>query len=303
MKKGLVKKILRGIMSLVLACVFVFLLLVFWHLPGYLIRKEAVSIAPPENGRIRIMSCNVRCLTILDLGRKSWFCRADKLLGDIEEEAPGIVGFQEVTRWQYDYLVDTMSGYDSVITYRDTSVISEGCPVFYNTSLYTLVDKGSFWLSETPDVMSKDWDSACYRICSYVILTDNASGKDFVVFNTHLDHVSDEARINGIGVVLDKIAYFGGLPSVIMGDLNAEEGSATYLSATEDFLDARYETEDTTDAGTFQRWGELENSRRIDYFMISKTGFDVHRYTVADIVHDGIYASDHNPIVLDVTLE
>ena len=303
MMKELAKKILRGAICLVLVCVLAFLVLFFRHLPGYLILKEPVSIAPPEDGGIRIMSCNVRCLTVLDLGKKSWFYRADKLLGDIEEESPGIVGFQEVTRWQYDYLVDTMSGYDSVITYRDNSIISEGCPVFYNTALYTLVDKGSFWLSETPEVMSRDWDSACYRICSYVILTDNASQKDFVVFNTHLDHVSDEARINGIGVVLDKIAQFGDLPAVIMGDLNAEEGSATYLSVTENFLDACYETENTTNAGTFQWWGELESGRRIDYFMISKTGFNVHRYCVADIVHDGTYASDHNPIVLDITLE
>ena len=46
--------------------------------------------------------------------------------------------------------------------------------------------------------MSKDWGAAHYRICSYVILKDNTTGKEFVVFNTHLDHESEEARINGI---------------------------------------------------------------------------------------------------------
>ena len=274
----------------------------FGYLPGYLIKKRPVTIMPADNGEIRIMSCNVRYLVLRDFGKKSWFYRADKLLADVAAQKPGVIGFQEVTKWQYQYLVDTLPGYDSVITYRDDGKRSEGCPVFYNTALYTLVDKGSFWLSETPEVMSKDWGAGCYRVCSYVILTDRASGKNFVVFNTHLDHASDEARINGIRVVLDKITQFGGLSAVIMGDFNAEEGSATYNSVTENFLDARYEAEKTTGVGTFHAWGQIEGGWRIDYFMISRTGFRVLRYDVVDTVRDGVYASDHHPIVLDVML-
>ena len=150
--------------------------------------------------------------------------------------------------------------------------------------------------------MSRDWGSACYRICSYVILREKATEKEFVVFNTHLDHVSDEARINGIGVVLDKIAQFGGLPAVIMGDFNAEEGSKTYISATENFLDARYAAAETVDSPTYQGWGNAEKSRRIDYFMLSKTGFTVLSYNVLSALHDGVYSSDHCPIVLRLTL-
>ena len=239
-----------GIIGIVIAAVIVAVLIVmFWHYPGYVSKKEAINVSPNAD-EIKMMSCNLRCLTPLDRGEKSWYYRADLILDDIAAEAPGIIGFQEATKWQYKYLVDTMPQYDSIITYRDSSIIAEGCPIFYNTELYSLVDKGSFWLSETPDVMSKDWGAACYRICSYAILTDNASSQNFVVFNTHLDHVSDEARINGIAVVLDKIKAFGSLPAVIMGDLNAEEGSATYISATENFLDARYEAAETTDSYT-----------------------------------------------------
>lgn len=200
-------------------------------------------------------------------------------------------------------MVDVLPGYDSVITYRDNSPISEGCPIFYNASLYTLVDKGSSWLSETPEVMSKDWNSACYRVCSYVILTDKASGKDFVIFNTHLDHVSDEARIKGIAVLLDKIAQFGGLPAVVMGDFNALEGSKTYLSATENFLDAQYAAAETMQSHTYQNWGNPEKFKRLDYFMISKTGIRPERYSVVPAIHDGVYASDHCPITLTLSLE
>ena len=299
------KKWKKGLMialSALLAILLCAIMVLGWYFPRYLARKAAVQIQP-EAGSITMVSCNVRCWSPTDLGKKSWFYRADLLLSDIAQQAPGIIGFQEVTPMHYSYLVDVLEGYDSVIDYRDKTLLSEGCPIFYNVSLYILKDKGSFWLSETPEVMSKDWGAAHYRICSYVILTDKATGQDFVVFNTHLDHVSDEARIKGIAVVLDKIAQFGGLPSVIMGDFNALEGSKTYLSATEHFLDAQYAAEKTISSHTYQNWGNTEKFKRLDYFMISKTGFRVDAYDVVQPIHDGVYVSDHCPIVLKMRFE
>ena len=300
--KKLWKKIAIIALSVLLGLILCACVVLGWYFPRYLRNKEVVNLQPAGEG-ITMMSCNVRCLTPLDLGEKSWFYRADLLLSDIAAQAPGIIGFQEATRWQYDYMVDVLKGYDSVIDYRDKSPLSEGCPIFYNESLYTLKDKGSFWLSETPEVMSKDWGSQCYRICSYVILTEKVSGRDFVVFNTHLDHVSDEARIKGIAVVLDKIAQFGGLPAVIMGDFNALEGSETYQSATAHFLDAQYAAQDSCQMHTYQNWGNPEKFKRLDYFMISKTGVNAQRYWVVEPIHDGVYVSDHCPIVLQLTLQ
>ena len=301
--KKILKRLLTGTLCLILTAVIVLGCMLFWHYPRFAADRRSLSIPAGDGAENKLMSYNLRCLTPLDTGKKSWFYRADYVLQDIGQEAPGIIGFQEATRWQYEFLVESLPDYDSVITYRDEAFNSEGCPIFFHTGRYTLVDKGSFWLSETPEVMSKDWGAACYRICSYVILTDNSSGKDFVVFNTHLDHVSDEARIGGMVVILDKIAQFGGLPAVIMGDLNAREGSATILAATEHFLDARYAAEETVDTYTYQDWGDMSAAARIDYFMISKTGIRPLRYAVLDQPRDGVWSSDHSPIVLTMELE
>ena len=181
--------------------------------------------------------------------------------------------------------------------------MSEGCPVFYRRDKYELADKGSFWLSETPETMSKDWGAACYRICSYVILTDKASGVKFVVFNTHLDHVSDEARIKGIAVVLDKIKQFGSLPAMIMGDFNCVEDSETYRSATENFLDVKYQTENSIGGCTYQDFGRQLDRKPIDYVMISKTGFKVNSYRVVDTVYGGAYPSDHYPLLVSLSFD
>ena len=296
------RSVLTVLASLVLCVVFVTLLVFFRYYPRYVREKEPVSI-PASESQITVMSYNLRCLTPLDLGKKSWFYRAALIMDDLQAQAPDIIGFQEATKWQHDYLLDCLPEYGSIITYRDDSMIAEGCPIYYHGGRFTMVDQGTFWLSETPEVMSKDWGAAHYRVCSYAILRDKTTGEELVVFNTHLDHVSDEARINGIGVILDKIEEFGGLPAIIMGDLNAEEGSATYVNATVHFLDARYEAAQTTDSYTYHVWGDVEKSCRIDYFLLSRDAFSVESYTVLAQPHDGIWSSDHAPLVMKLFLE
>ncbi|MBR5321844.1 MAG: endonuclease/exonuclease/phosphatase family protein [Clostridia bacterium] len=302
MKKPI--KIALSVIAILLAIITVWGGLMFWYYPHYKNSKTALVLNEIVNeNEINVMSCNLRCINPMDKGKNTWFYRADLIIKAIEKEQPGIIGFQEATKWQYKYLCDTMAGYDSIITYRDTAFNTEGCPVFYRTDLYTLINKGSFWLSETPDEMSKGWDAACYRICSYAILKDNATEKEFVVFNTHLDHVSDTARINGIQVVLDKIAEFGSIPAVLMGDLNAEEDSETYRSATANFLDAKYQTENTMTGCTYQNFGKELDSNCIDYVMISKNSFKVNSYKIVNETYDGVYISDHFPLSVSLSFE
>lgn len=300
MKKTIIK-ILSSLIALILCAVIVFVISFFLYYPHYQKHKKSYDIKA-DPSEIKVMSCNVRCLNPLDFGKKNWFYRADLLLETINNAAPGIIGFQEVTKWQYKYLCNSLTNYDSVITYRDKTPNSEGCPVFYNSDVYSLIDKGTFWLSETPDEMSKDWGAACYRVCSYTILKTKETGKEFVVFNTHLDHVSEEARINGINLVLEKIKEFDSRPAVLMGDLNARPGTTTYNAAIEVFDDAALMTDDTmSDSCTYQNFGKELDRERIDYFMISKDTFNVNYYKVVKDVYDGIYTSDHFQILISLS--
>lgn len=272
------------------------------YLPRYLLQRQPFDIRTAPHPQIRLMSANVRCYSPTDLGKRSWFYRAALLVQNVTAEAPDVIGFQEVTPLHYRYLSENLIGYDSVIAYRDGRLLSEGCPVFYNTARFTLTDKGSFWLSETPERSSKAWGAAFPRVCSYVILEEKQSGRTLVVFNTHLDHVSDEARIRGIGVVLDKLRSFGDLPCVLMGDLNAGEDSATYRAAVAQFDDAKYRTDDPPKGPTYQKWGQAPERENIDYFLISKTGIAVSDYRIVDTLYDGVYPSDHFPIATQIEL-
>lgn len=292
------KNAVKAAVSIALASGAIITAVTFRHHPYYALKKQKFDISQTENkpNELTVMSFNIRCLTPTDRAKNNWYYRADLVIENIRRTAPDIIGFQEVKIKQQAYLKELLKGYDHIISYRDNSKLTEGGPIYYRADKFILIDKGTFWLSETPDVMSRDWDSACTRICSYVILEEKSSKKQFVVFNTHLDHVSEEARVNGIGVVLDKIQQFGGLPSILMGDFNATEDSKTYKSAMEHFDDTKFRAAETMDAGTYQNWGRESEPPCIDYMMISKKGFEVDKYFVQTDTYEGVYPSDHFPV-------
>lgn len=293
---------MKAVLKILIAVILAVAVILFAFVPRYLLSDAEVELRE-DDGSIIIMSTNLRCLSPTDLLKKSWFYRADLIAEDINSVKPDIIGFQEATFVHYDFLDDFLDGYDAEIAYRDKSILSEGCPIFYRTDKFEKVDSGHFWLSETPEVMSKDWDSAHYRICIYVILKDISSGKEFVVFNTHLDHKSYDARVNGIQVVIDKIAEFGNIPAYLMGDLNAEEDSKTIEFTKERFDDSMRISPITEETVTYHNWGNAEVSKRIDYIMVSKNGIDVLEYHVLDNCHSGVYSSDHASIYIKTQLK
>ncbi|MDD4291374.1 MAG: endonuclease/exonuclease/phosphatase family protein [Clostridia bacterium] len=247
---------------------------------------------------IRVMSYNIN---VNDPEHK-WTDRREFVLKTITETQPDIVGFQEVSPIQYQWLKTKLRGYTSVITYRDDRTVSEACPVFFSKSKFALVDSGTFWLSETPDVMSTDWGAEYYRICTYVTLERLSDKARFAFYNTHLDNSSVEAREKGIQVVLGRIEGNGGLPSVVTGDFNANARSQTYKITTDTLTDTKTAAKESDDGATYQNWGQRLDMPRIDYIFVS-SDFSVDKFKIVDNTYNGKYASDHFAIYAELYLE
>lgn len=261
--------------------------------------KEKYVFAPSEDeisDEMVIASYNIRCLTVFDRGEKSWFNRADLIIENILQIEPDIIGFQEVTSLQYSYLCEYMKNYGSNITYRDNMLWSEGCPIFYNLNKYRLLDEKTFWLSETPSQMSKSWEAANYRICSYVILEEYESKREIAVFNTHLDHKSEKARKKGIELIKNEIMQLENTSIILLGDFNTTEGTETYLSIAEFMRDSKYEAESRAESNTYHNWGKQVEGSPIDYIFISEGDFVVKKYEVLSKKSGNIYSSDHFPL-------
>jgi endonuclease/exonuclease/phosphatase family metal-dependent hydrolase len=87
----------------------------------------------------------------------------------------------------------------------DGKQAGEYSAVFYNKDRFTLLDKGTFWLSPEPDKPTKGWDAAIVRVCSWVKLRDKHTKQDFFMFNTHFDHKGVQAREQSAALIVQKI--------------------------------------------------------------------------------------------------
>lgn len=178
-------------------------------------------------------------------------------------------------------------------------------PVFYRKDKYDLVDSGTFWLSETPELPSLGWNGGCNRLCTWAILREKATGFTYAHVNTHLDNASEEARVNGAKLVREKILSFD-MPVVCTGDFNVNEGSTVYNLMNDGFIgDSKYLAPDTMASGTYHDYFPIFMSKKspIDYIFVTKATVAPQVYRVLNHRVNGRFASDHYAIYADVVMK
>lgn len=278
---------------------------IFPYLGRYLFDTKRFDVSQtPMTDELTIMSFNVRGFTTDDMYKRSYFYRAALQRQVIEENAPDVIGFQEANDVPVYYLKRHLKGYTFVIRTVNFEEKETSMYLAYRTDRFEEVARGHFWLSETPDVPSRSWDTACVRCANYVTLRDKRTGKTFTAVNTHLDHVSELARRNGMQVILDKISALGATSYVLMGDMNCPAGSAAYNKAINFGLKDASAVADEAYYGvgaTYHGYGEYLYYPAIDFFFVTPD-FAVSKYCVFDKLYDGAYPSDHFPIVMKASL-
>lgn len=284
---------------------YVTLAVFFFYIPRYVLDFEKFDISEkPIEDEITVMSFNVRGYTSEDKFKKSWFYRAKLQRYVITENAPDIIGFQEATDNSIWYFTHRLVGYSFLIAQTDFENKEKNLYIAYRADRFELKEEGYFWLSETPDVPSKSWDAACVRSAAYVTLKDKQTGKVFTVLDTHLDHVSEAARVNGMQVILDKKQTLGFDTFILMGDMNSPSWSAAHNKATSGGLFDASDVAENTYFGrgsTYHSWGEWLDGVPIDFFFVTHD-VNVSEYKVFDKTYDGVYPSDHFPIVMKITI-
>lgn len=247
---------------------------------------------------VNVITYNVRYNNPGD-GVNAWPNRKDNVKALVKFHDADILCVQEALADQFDDLLEN-SNFDFVGVGRDDGKRKgEFSAVFFDKTRFTKKDGGTFWLSETPNVPSKGWDAALPRVCSWVKLYDKINKKEFIVFNTHYDHVGVKARIESAKLIKQKIQEIAPkLPVVYTGDLNVTPETEA-ISTIKSFLqDAKEITVEPPYGpnGTFNAFdfnSELKN--RIDYIFVNK-GFKVQKFAVLSDSKDKRYPSDHLPV-------
>lgn len=263
--------------------------------------KKAVEVTDGTIARdqVKAASFNIRLDHAGD-GANNWHKRKEAVATYIESENLHIVGMQEVLDNQFQYLKNQLGEYKAIGVGREDGLAKgEYAPIFYRDDMFTVLNSGTFWLSETPEQPSVGWDAAMERICTYAILKDNRNGREIHFYNTHFDHVGETARQNSAALIMDSIAAkSAGHWVILSGDFNVEPSTAAYKTIMQTDLQDSYEQAKVRlgPTGTFNGFNpNASHDRRIDYVFFK--GFSVELYETNNLSYNNNFLSDHFPVI------
>ena len=238
----------------------------------------------------------------------NWHNRKAMLAQQVLFHSPDFIGTQEGLYHQVAYLDSQLMHHTYIGIGRRGGEEGEYSALFFDTRKWSIVDEGTFWLSETPDEMSTGWDAALPRICTWGRFKSNTISQEIYVFNTHFDHRGQKAREHSAKLIISKIGEIADneLPVIFMGDLNSLPESipiATINNAlhdTHDCINCIRFGEEGTGNGFKIRENGYQN--RIDY-IFSSDHLQTRKYAVFSDLIDGRFISDHFPVFADFHLK
>lgn len=255
---------------------------------------------------IKLMTYNIR-LDVTSDGENDWSHRKDYFTSQIQFYEPDIFGVQEAKPNQVIDMSVAFSQYSFLGIGREGEGTGESSNIFYKTNRFKVIASNTFWLSETPDKISKGWDAAFNRVCTYAMFKDLKTKKLFWVFNTHLDHMGELAKTNGILLILSKIKELNNknYPVLFMGDFNSQPTEDRIMNLKKEMNDTRdiSEAKSFGPSGTFNGFKHNEPvTLLIDYIFISKNNnFKIQKHAVLSDSKDLKYPSDHLPVYVEIS--
>lgn len=239
-------------------------------------------------------------------GVNAWEYRKALDVRAIRRASPEVVGFQEILPHMGLYLRRELPGYTFLGHGREKDYGGERPMVAVREDVEILAYR-CFWLSPTPDEPGSRFpvQSPCPRTCAVVKLR-LPDGLIFRLYDTHLDHLCPEAREAGLKQLLAVMTEDNRqepLPMMLMGDFNADPGSAEMAPIRENTLGLRDLTAET--GPTFHGYGNPEEFIKIDYIFATEPFVSAHTATRlwTQVTDKGTYLSDHYPVEADFELK
>lgn len=265
---------------------------------AFALASLTATAGSPKNSALKVMSFNIRQGTADD-GTNSWDFRGSASLEMIKDQAPDVIGLQEAIYDQVRFLEYFLDDYKCVGVGRDDGKKKgEFMEIFYNKKTVSLLKWGTFWLSETPDKVSKGWDAACFRTATWALMKDKKTGNRFYFVDTHIDHKGEQAQANGVTTLLSEMDKINseGLPVVVVGDFNMRPSDQS-LNPIKAVMKCTRDVAAMTDMNrTFNNWGKAPADAIIDYIWFNGFSSCSEYETVTKKYENKVYVSDHYPI-------
>ena len=254
-----------------------------------------------QTDSITAISYNIRYNNPQD-GMNVWENRKAPVASLLNQEKADFVGLQEVVHPQLLDLVEALKTYDYIgVGREDGKTKGEYSPIFYNKEKYKLLKSNTFWLSETPNIISKGWDASLERICTYGLFQNRMTQEKIWVFNTHFDHKGHVAGEKSVELILEKVKMLNpeNLPLIITGDFNLTPDTQPIQKMQSHFIDVQKNLPlSDPNYGTSNGFNtEKRGEKRIDYVFVKGIESISARHLYRKTPMGG-WASDHHPVVV-----
>jgi len=264
--------------------------------------------------RIIGLTFNIRYLSLKD-GLNSWPLRLDKVVATLKFHQVDIAGLQEVLWPQLENLAQALPEYKWIgVGREDGQKKGEFNPIFYRRDKIKVINWGTFWLSEQPEVPGKlGWDADCPRLVTWAQMKLLKEKQEFFMLNTHFDHMGEKARVESARLIkrwLLANVSSRRFPVIITGDFNCTPEEEPYKLLTQSNLEGPalvdvYCQSLTPPYGSSFTFNGFQDrvfpGQRIDYIFGLKIS-RVLRCGILSVHWDGRYSSDHFPVLAEVEL-
>jgi endonuclease/exonuclease/phosphatase family metal-dependent hydrolase len=253
---------------------------------------------------VNVMTYNIRYDNPND-GINQWSNRKEKVFNLVKKYHPDILGVQEALVHQLKDMAGNIPGYTYIGVGRDDGKEKgEFSAILYRADRFDVLEQNTFWLSETPEIPgSKSWDAAITRVATWARMRDKKSKREFVVINTHFDHIGKEAREKSAGLLKSKASKLANeLPLIITGDFNCTRDEPPYQVMIAPSKVVLTDAAPQNSPGTFCNFGvNSMECRPIDYIFHTPQWRSEHYNVIQD--NDGKnYPSDHLPVYVELSL-
>ena len=264
--------------------------------------------------KISVMSFNLRVNVESD-GINSLNNRRGRILETVKKHSPDIIGFQEVEDDTREWLRDSLPEYFVAGCGRNFDYMGESVPVAFRRDSFEMISCENFALSPTPEIMGTRFidvgQSECPRMATALKLKHREVCEPFIFVNTHADHHAPEARALEFSLLIKYMSQKGDR-CILTGDLNTLPSEPILRIFSENqslaFTEAPAEIEETFHAfgrvGKSSYWLEKygEEKVKIDYIFTTPSISAKSAFAVEDEGVDGVYISDHRPIIAFVEI-
>jgi endonuclease/exonuclease/phosphatase family metal-dependent hydrolase len=125
------------------------------------------------------------------------------------------------------------------------------------------------------------------------------NGRVINLFSTHVDYANASWRTQQIQELLPWVAQFAE-PRIVMGDFNTNPGTSDYNLLAGPYQDAWAAARSAGTATSYNGTGNTRGGSRFDYVFFTRNGpLTLTRVNVPDTRVNGVYPSDHDPVVAD----